>query len=80
MDHKAPLTFQRLVSDFIAERGVRIDEIEILGKTEDNVYQDTFADIGFQKAWVDYHNTHATLQVVSKSANLSILKRKDKKP
>lgn len=80
VDHEAPLTFQKLVSIFIKEREVNIDEVKIKGKSEDNMFQDAFEDLDLKRAWVDYHNAHATLQVVSKSANLSQLKRNGKKP
>jgi hypothetical protein len=74
VDHIAPNTFQNIVSRFIAELKINVSQVKINGKGEDGIFQDTFDDKELEKTWVEYHNAHAKLQIVSPGANLSILK------
>lgn len=76
VDHVPPKTFSRLIDQFISEYAIDIDSTEILGR-DDGVVQDTFADVKLQLLWVDYHQTHADLRVISPKANLSHVKRSD---
>ncbi len=76
VDHQSPNTFYKLVSDFIAEMKIDSEEISFVGSGQDGLCQITFQDKTLEKAWVDYHNKNAQLQVISQRANLSILKRK----
>ena len=74
VDHKSPKTFKQLVKDFVSQYNVDMSQVKIVGSAKDNVFQDTFEDKEFEKLWIDYHNSHAKLQVISKKANLSLLK------
>jgi hypothetical protein len=76
VDHQAPNTFQALVQRFVAHEGLEIARVQIDGKAEDNVVQDTLADTDLARRWRAFHRSHATLQVVSRTANLSLLKRR----
>lgn len=75
VDHKAPATFQALVDRFIELNAIDLAGVAIKGKAQDNTYQDTFDDKDMERAWVAFHNTNAVLQVVSRTANLSILRK-----
>lgn len=75
VDHIAPLTFKRLVSDFIAWANLNIDNVQIDGRGVDGAIQDTFADDNLRSQWIDYHNEHAKLRVISRMGNLSHAKR-----
>ncbi len=74
VDHKSPKTFKQLVKGFVSQHKVDVSQVRIVGSAKDNVFQDTFDDKEFEKLWVDYHNSHAEFQVISKKANLSLLK------
>lgn len=75
VDHQAPATFQALVESFVSESSLDISAVTINGKAQDNTYQDTFDDKELEQRWIEYHNANASLQLVSRLANLSILKR-----
>jgi Protein of unknown function (DUF3223) len=75
VDHQEPDTFKVLVQRFIAHEGLDVAMVQVDGKAEDNVVQDTLADKSLAERWIAYHRFHARLQVVSRTANLSILKR-----
>lgn len=74
VDHVAPDTFQSLVDRFISENGIDVQSVQLDGNATDNTYQDTFCDKDLERVWIDFHWENARLQVVSKTANLSILK------
>lgn len=74
VDHKAPFTFKNLVSIFVNKFGIDIDKVVINEASADNTYQDTLADKELEARWIEFHRQHARLQVVSKTANLSILR------
>ena len=72
VDHKAPNTFQELVERFIQEYAIDVDSVQIAGDVEDNTYQNTLIDDNLRQKWIDFHNAHAELQIISPTANLSI--------
>lgn len=74
VDHKAPLTFQKIVNLFLDEYKIDPKKIKINGKGEDGIVQSTFSDKKLEQKWIEYHNKVAQLQIVSRKANLSILK------
>ncbi len=73
--HRPPWTFQALVCGFIDDMGIDIDRVHILGEGIDGMVQDRFADCDLEQSWIRYHNDRATLEVVSRRANLSDLKK-----
>ena len=75
IDHIAPLTFEKLVDDFLVYRGINVDRIEFElypGAKE----VETIKDKKLQQDFWQYHKDHAKLQAVSRTANLSILRKR----
>ena len=79
VDHIQPQTFQMLVDTFIKERRIDRNTVEYRG-LEDGAIGREFADEELAAAWAEYHRKNAKLQVISRTANLSIVKRKDYVP
>lgn len=73
--HKEPKTFKRLISNFIKENMIDVANVQINSATGDGLIQDTLKDKKLEQSWIDFHNFHADLQIVSKKANLSFLKK-----
>jgi hypothetical protein len=74
VDHIFPQTFQELVEQFIKSNNIDVEKVEIIGDREDNNFKDKLVDEILREKWIEFHNTHATLQIVSRTANLSYLK------
>lgn len=73
--HKEPKTFKQLIADFIKENMIDIKSVQINSATDDGLIQDTLKDKKLEQSWIDFHNLHADLQIVSKKANLSFSKK-----
>jgi len=65
VDHEAPLTFRRLVEDYIEVSMVDVNAVIILGDVERR-----FADASLATSWSEYHRGRARLRVISARANL----------
>jgi hypothetical protein len=76
VDHVAPLTFEHLLNHFLERESLTLEQVRINDFGQDNCYQDTLTDGTLKKRWMEYHQSHAVLEVVSKHANLSTRKRK----
>lgn len=74
-DHKYPMTFQNIMYSFIQERNINVETIKIRGDRIDGEISDRFEDAQLEKDWIDYHNSRAVIQIVSREANLGILRR-----
>lgn len=74
VDHKAPLTFDRMIADFLVFEGISANDVR-LHASGDNEYQDRLVDLALQERWIAYHRDNAVLEVVSATANLSLRKR-----
>lgn len=74
VDHAYPWTFNKIVMEFIKIYRIDINNIEIRGILEDAVTQNSLSD-KLKNDFISFHNRLATLRVVSKKANLSILRR-----
>ena len=72
VDHDPP--FDELVEALIQSEGIDIESV-ILSGSEDGELRKSFQDQELAQKWRAYHRTHARLRVVSKRANLSVLKR-----
>jgi hypothetical protein len=57
-----------------ALKGLDVNDIELL-TAEDGRVRNEMVDKRLEGEFVDFHNKMATLRVISKSANLSIVKR-----
>lgn len=69
VDHVYPITFERLLNNFILDYGVNLDLVEFEGQTADNSYIDRLADKALADAWIRWHKTYARLRVISARAN-----------
>lgn len=74
-DHIAPKTFQSLLADFVRIHHIDIDSVKVNGRGVDGAIQDTLDDADLARLWIDYHDGHAELRIVSKIGNLSHAKR-----
>ena len=72
--YQCPNTFNKIVQDFISLKGLDVNDIELL-TAEDGRVRNEMVDKRLEGEFVDFHNKMATLRVISKSANLSIVKR-----
>lgn len=75
VDHRRPHTFRAILDSFVAYEGLDVDKVEVLGEGLDGVTGNTLADEELEQRWISYHNQRADLQIVSRTANLSLLKR-----
>lgn len=73
VDHVAPLTFDRLLLDFIRLRGLRPLEVEV-STLEGTVA--VFADRAIATAWEHYHDLHCRLRLLTRAGNLQLKKEK----
>lgn len=74
VDHAPPMTFDRIVMQFIDDRELDVQAVKVAGVGEDNVVRNRIADDQLRNEFVRYHNSVATLRVISKHANLSVVK------
>lgn len=75
VDHQPPNTFDTLLQQFISLHGIDIHAVAIGGHMQDNVTNMWFEDMEVAGDWVVFHNANANLRVISKTANLSHVKR-----
>jgi len=75
VDHIPPDTFEKLVTDFITQNNINVEEVEIREAEGETEVGKTFASTSLADEWVKYHNENAKLRVVSAYANLSIIGR-----
>jgi hypothetical protein len=73
VDHAPPNTFDVIFKDFVAARGIDINAVEFVGSTDGRIGSE-LADKQLASDFLDYHNARAELRVISKTANLSIIK------
>ena len=75
VDHAPPWTFDAIVEAFIDQSVIDIAQVafvDVDGGTESK-----FADVELEEAFAEFHRKHATLRVVSRMANLSVLRRSE---
>lgn len=60
-----------MVERFIREFEIDIDKAPISGHQDQDVVHTYFYDESFKNTWVEFHNKHATLRVLSAAANLA---------
>jgi hypothetical protein len=76
VDHAPPGTFRQLFNEFLSFAGCNVHEIQ-LREEEDNSFQEKLIDQKLKDAWVQFHRERAQLRVVSRTANLSLLRRQN---
>ena len=70
VDHIAPLTFDRLLSDWLVIEALAIDEVEVA----DRGIETFFADRALAARWAHFHRTNAKLRLIHPGENLSLPK------
>ena len=75
VDHAMPKTFQFLLDSFLKETGLDIEAIKVVGEGIDNAIVDIFEDKKLECRWIDYHDKHADLRIISATANLGVARK-----
>lgn len=75
VDH-APPVFHELVSRFVIEHGLSFDSISLTPTLDGEAGGRRLVDRSIAGAWHSFHRAHARLRLVTKKANLGILRRK----
>jgi len=73
VDHAPPNTFDAIFKGFVAAHGIDIDAVEFVGSTDGRIGSE-LVDKQLAQDFLDYHNARAELRVISKTANLSLVK------
>jgi len=68
--HTGAYDFSSIMEAFINQEGIDVNTVEFIGE-RDNVIGDYFKDQELERRFVDFHNSLAELQVVSKEGNQS---------
>jgi hypothetical protein len=79
MDHRAPMTFEVIVTTFLGGRGLAVDDVPITAGQDNQVSPD-ITDAGLAEDFRRYHAKVAALDLVKASANLSQSGRNRLKP
>jgi hypothetical protein len=79
MDHRAPLTFEVIVTTFLVGRGLSLDMVPITTGRDDQVSPE-ITDPALAAAFRSYHARVALLDLVKNTANLSQSSRQRMKP
>lgn len=74
VDHAEPMTFERLVADFVRDNSVDVDQA-VDHDDEDHAYEQQLTDPILALRFILFHRKFAVLRVVSRRANLSVLRR-----
>jgi hypothetical protein len=69
IDHLNP-TFNEMVTTFIKENNININDLEVGGKNQDNSMEYYFLDKKIECQWKTYHKNNAILRVTSIEGNL----------
>lgn len=71
LDHKKPMTFQVIVTTFIAANKIEV-KADMLSTPEDAQFSTTFVDEELQRKFREYHRSVASLRIVKARTNLSL--------
>lgn len=69
MDHLPPMTFEVLVTTFLAHRGLDVGSVP-LTEPKDDQFSPEIADDALRAAFCDWHHRMAKLDIVAKGVNL----------
>ena len=75
IDHAPPLTFDRLVGEWLSLRGIKLEDIK-LGPSRDLQVVYEFADQELRASWQAFHRDRAVLRALSITVNRSAQRRK----
>ena len=73
VDHCPPYTFARIVEAFVVLHGLDINNPRLIDNGGDGVMIPTFADLTLREKFIQFHNNHAKLRVISTAANMTIV-------
>jgi hypothetical protein len=79
MDHRAPMTFEVIVTTFLAGRGMSLNDVP-LTDGRDNQVSPEITDSALKEAFRRYHAEIALLDLVKNTANLAQSARHRMKP
>lgn len=79
MDHRAPTTFELIVTTFLAQKGLSLDDVPITSGQEEQVSPD-ITDRALADEFRKYHARVAQVDLVKDTANLSQSARNRLKP
>lgn len=79
MDHRAPMTFEVIVTTFLASRGLAVDNVPIT-RGQDNQVSPEITDENMKQDFRRYHAQVAALDLVKNTANLSQAGRNRMRP
>jgi hypothetical protein len=68
VDHRPPLTFERLLADFLAAEGIDAEEVGTTSEGDGEI-GDRLADGDLERRWREFHRRHADLRVASAAGN-----------
>jgi hypothetical protein len=71
LDHKPPMTFQMIVTTFIAANKIEINR-DMLSAPADAQFVTTLIDIDLTQRFIEYHTKVAHLRIVAKKENLRL--------
>lgn len=71
MDHRAPMTFEVLVTTFLAARGLSIEDVPVAADGDDQVTPE-INDPQLRQAFRDFHRKVALLDLVKDKTNLAM--------
>lgn len=74
VDHIPPITFDRIVTDFISMKNIEPSQIDYIG-FGDNEYNKEFKEESMRLQFANYHKQVAKLRVISKQENLTQKKK-----
>ena len=79
MDHRPPMTFEVIVTTFLASRGLSLDAVPLTVGQDDQTAPDV-TDPALSEAFLAYHNHVARLDFVKSTVNLAQASRNRIKP
>ena len=79
MDHRSPMTFEVIVTTFLAGRGLALDDVPISHGKDEQVSPEV-TDAALAKEFRQYHASVARLDFVKRTANLAQSARQRMKP
>lgn len=73
VDHCPPLTFARIIDAFVTLYGINPDDPYLTSPDVDGQLIPTLSDPTLHDRFIQFHNNHAKLRVISRNANLNIV-------
>jgi len=78
VDHTPPQTFQAIVDAFVAQYQIDVDLVPIIADRDEQLANE-FADLAMADLWATFHQQNARLRLISREANLSVIRKSPSK-